>query len=511
MATILANGKQEVTPYTGSERTTKCPKNKQDRPAMSDSEDNPLNDEDRKLAAKNTTGTPTPDGAPSSTCPSNDEDSKPAAKQATPTPDSVPSTCAGLKRKRTSTRIGSVVSRRGQRIKREPVIKTETTPAPENVPANTATDQAEASIPSEAVSNGPNLNRTVTVRRKVAKRSERWYIAPPPPSIAVPLSTRRRSRRQIQLPPIETSAAQLDDSADLSGPVPPPTANANTSIRRRSTRRTGTPATPAHPPTATVDAPTFRQSRSRRQIQLPPIETREAELDDSDAFDAAAADGDGDLPRPSWKDRFSDLADYHRIHGHCSVPRKDSENTKLSRWVGTQRFQYKLHLEGKRSQMTLSRIQELESLGFEWDSQGNAWEERLSELADYRKINEHCNVPRKYSENTKLANWVNAQRKDYRLDLEGKTSRMTLSRIQKLESLGFEWDIRGTAWEERFSELNDYRKTHGHCNIPYNYSKNIQLGKWVSKQRHQYRLHREGKTSRVTPFRIQALKSLGFE
>jgi uncharacterized protein YutD len=153
----------------------------------------------------------------------------------------------------------------------------------------------------------------------------------------------------------------------------------------------------------------------------------------------------------------------------------------------------------------------LESLGFEWDSRSTAWEDRLSELTDYRKINEHCNVPRKYSENTKLANWVNAQRKDYRLDLEGKTSRMTLSRIQKLESLGFEWDIRGTAWEERFSELNDYRKTHGHCNIPYNYSKNIQLGKWVSKQRHQYRLHREGKTSRVTFFRFQALKSLGFE
>jgi hypothetical protein len=29
-----------------------------------------------------------------------------------------------------------------------------------------------------------------------------------------------------------------------------------------------------------------------------------------------------------------------------------------------------LHLEGKASYMTLSRIQELESLGFEWDSRG---------------------------------------------------------------------------------------------------------------------------------------------
>jgi hypothetical protein len=40
-----------------------------------------------------------------------------------------------------------------------------------------------------------------------------------------------------------------------------------------------------------------------------------------------------------------------------------------------------------------------------WASNGtgwSAWEDRLSELADYRKIHGHCNVPG-YSENTKLA------------------------------------------------------------------------------------------------------------
>jgi hypothetical protein len=41
------------------------------------------------------------------------------------------------------------------------------------------------------------------------------YIAPPPPppNIAAPLLSCRRSR-QIQLPPIETSAVPLDDSDD---------------------------------------------------------------------------------------------------------------------------------------------------------------------------------------------------------------------------------------------------------------------------------------------------------
>jgi hypothetical protein len=161
--------------HTGSERTTKRPKNKQDQRAMSDTEDNTLNDEDRKPAAKKTSPTPCPS--------SNDEDRKPAAKSTSPTPDGVPSTCAGFKRKSASTCTESVVSTSTQGIKLEPGIKTET------VPANTSTDQApETSIPSEVVSQGPNLNRKVTVRRKVAKRTDPLYIVPPPPqNIAAPL------------------------------------------------------------------------------------------------------------------------------------------------------------------------------------------------------------------------------------------------------------------------------------------------------------------------------------
>jgi hypothetical protein len=89
--------------------------------------------------------------------------------------------------------------------------------------------------------------------------------------------------------------------------------------------------------------------------------------------------------------------------------------------------------------MTTFRIQELESLGFEWDNQCAIWEVRLSELADYRNIQGHCNVPAGYSKNTKLANWVAYQRRQYRLHLEGKRSSLTLSRIQVLENIGMNW------------------------------------------------------------------------
>jgi hypothetical protein len=213
----------------------------------------------------------------------------------------------------------------------------------------------------------------------------------------------------------------------------------------------------------------------------------------------------------AWEDRLSELAAYRKIQGHCNVPTNYTENTKLAKWVGSQRYNYRLHLEGKTSSMTLSRIQALESMGFEWDVSLTTWEDRLSELADYHKIQGHCNVPQNYTENTKLAKWVGRQRQNYKLHLKGKTSSMTLSRIQELESVGFEWDASLTSWEYHFNELADYRKIHGHCNVPYNCRENTKIAMWISRQRTSYRLHREGKRSQMTLPRIQALESLGFE
>jgi hypothetical protein len=65
-----------------------------------------------------------------------------------------------------------------------------------------------------------------------------------------------------------------------------------------------------------------------------------------------------------------------------------------------------------------------------WDSHGAALEDCLSELADYHIIHEHCNVPKIYSENTKLAQWVGTHMGNYKWFREGKTSSMTTFRIK---------------------------------------------------------------------------------
>lgn len=143
-----------------------------------------------------------------------------------------------------------------------------------------------------------------------------------------------------------------------------------------------------------------------------------------------------------WAEKFEELCDYKQKMGHCLVPHTFNENLALARWVKRQRYQYKLMMDGKSSTMTAERVKALEDIGFVWDSQGAAWGDRLGELEEFRKTYMHCNVPSNFSDNPRLATWIKCQRRQYKLYMEGKPSNMTPQRIQHLESLGFEWELR---------------------------------------------------------------------
>jgi hypothetical protein len=83
----------------------------------------------------------------------------------------------------------------------------------------------------------------------------------------------------------------------------------------------------------------------------------------------------------------------------------------------------------------------LEDLGFVWDSHAAGWEERWNELRDFKEINGHCNVPKKYLKNQQLAVWVKCQRCQFKLGTDGKkNSNMSPKRIEKLLSLRFVFD-----------------------------------------------------------------------
>ena len=143
--------------------------------------------------------------------------------------------------------------------------------------------------------------------------------------------------------------------------------------------------------------------------------------------------------------------------------------------------------------------------------QEGKWFAMYDALCDFRRRHGHCLVKQNFPEYPALAHWVKRQRYKYRLMVQGKTSSMTQERKEALDRIGFVWNSQEAGWYERFQELVEFKKVHGHCNVPSHFVKNRSLVCWVKHQRRQYRLLQLGQTSSMTKARIVALEQLGFE
>ncbi|CAJ1945914.1 unnamed protein product [Cylindrotheca closterium] len=144
------------------------------------------------------------------------------------------------------------------------------------------------------------------------------------------------------------------------------------------------------------------------------------------------------------------------------------------------------------------------------DYQKDQWDQQFLELLKFKETHGHCHVPHTYKENPALARWAKRQRYQYKRKLEHKQSSMSDPRQQKLEDVGFIWDLQTMVWQERFNELVEYKQRHGDCNVPCRFEENPTLGMWVKCQRRQYKLYRSNQLSRLTPERFQLLANLGF-
>jgi hypothetical protein len=59
-------------------------------------------------------------------------------------------------------------------------------------------------------------------------------------------------------------------------------------------------------------------------------------------------------------------------------------------------------------------------------------------------------------------------------------------------------------WEQRFEELESFKKAHGHCNVPFDYQPNPALGHWVLATRQR---KKQGKLDQA---KVRCLNALGF-
>jgi hypothetical protein len=85
-----------------------------------------------------------------------------------------------------------------------------------------------------------------------------------------------------------------------------------------------------------------------------------------------------DSHKATWVDHFQDLENFASMHGHCYIPPSLArEKASLITWMKHQRRQYKRYMAGMDSTMTSERIQNLESIGFDWDPRNLALKKSL--------------------------------------------------------------------------------------------------------------------------------------
>jgi hypothetical protein len=67
-----------------------------------------------------------------------------------------------------------------------------------------------------------------------------------------------------------------------------------------------------------------------------------------------------DARDPSWEIMFDELERYRKENGHCNVPQRRHESSRLAKWVS---FQRALKTQGR---LTSDRKVRLDALGFVW-------------------------------------------------------------------------------------------------------------------------------------------------
>ena len=105
-----------------------------------------------------------------------------------------------------------------------------------------------------------------------------------------------------------------------------------------------------------------------------------------------------------------------------------------------------------------------------------SWLKRFSELEEFKKKEGHCNVSQSDLEHKKLGIWVKTQRSN--------KDTMSSSRREKLDGIKFTWSVQ-VPWEDRLSELVEFEKKNGHCNVSQTDPDHKELGIWVMNQRNR--------------------------
>lgn len=147
----------------------------------------------------------------------------------------------------------------------------------------------------------------------------------------------------------------------------------------------------------------------------------------------------------NWESRFDLVKQYYEEHGNINISQKEViQGVWIGKWIVSQK---KAMESGK---LTNEQIEMLKTLPMEEvGRKDNRWWSMYEEAKKYYLKFGHLNVPMDYltSSGKKLSDWIIRQRRNYKL------GKMPLEHKEKLDDIGFVWDIK-----DKLSEDCDYKK-----------------------------------------------------
>jgi superfamily II DNA or RNA helicase len=212
--------------------------------------------------------------------------------------------------------------------------------------------------------------------------------------------------------------------------------------------------------------------------------------------------------------RIESLLAHKTEHGHLTVSQRNKKYLGLASWMTEQRAK----LKNKTLPEEIKR--QLDAIGFPWTPAAldtdKLWFEIFARYKSYAAENGVRTVKVVDDETRKLNRWVLTQRKT------NKKGELSDVRFRALDGIGFIWQINRRKiddaplpakskitplfrpWDEMFSELVEFYKLHGHCNVPLDWPANPELARWVNHQRITKR------QDRLTAEQVQRLDEIGF-
>jgi hypothetical protein len=203
----------------------------------------------------------------------------------------------------------------------------------------------------------------------------------------------------------------------------------------------------------------------------------------------------------TWHQQYEKLVEFKQKKGHCLVPSRYQEDVSLGMWVSKQRL---LH---SKNAIRLDRKGLLDEIGFVWrvdksspngqrpNESGSVWKKQYEKVVEFKRINGHCLVPRRYQEDVSaLGKWVSNQRQLH------VSNTLRLDQKVLLDEIGFAWKLRAAGtykrktedtgksdktWhQQQYEKLVEFKRKNGHCLVPNRYKEDVSLVMWVNTQRH---------------------------